>query len=91
VTVLHLQTPHTPPGEPYAVAEYRFAASAADELEFDSHDIILLKRAIDDDWVYAQNVRTYMFGIAPLAYMRVMVPLVQTPLAARIPSRQVTG
>ncbi|VDP63624.1 unnamed protein product [Heligmosomoides polygyrus] len=63
------------PTQPHAVAKYSFTGSHVDELSCSAGDIIVLKRDVDDQWIYGRNNRTGANGIIPLSFLDILVPL----------------
>ncbi|CAJ0941169.1 unnamed protein product, partial [Mesorhabditis belari] len=74
----------SPTNDPYAVVLYPFTGSQFDELSCDAGDKVLLKREVDDQWIYGMNTRTGQHGIMPLSYLDVKVPLVPTQKGANV-------
>ncbi|KAK6051540.1 SH3 domain protein [Cooperia oncophora] len=46
-----------------------------DELTSAEGDIIILKRDVDDQWIYGMNNRTGKHGIIPISFLDIRVPL----------------
>ncbi|GMT17470.1 hypothetical protein PFISCL1PPCAC_8767, partial [Pristionchus fissidentatus] len=69
----------SPTTEAYAVVKYPHAGSHFDELTCVAGDRIVLKREVDEQWIYGLNQRTGKFGIVPIAFVDVKVPLVPSP------------
>ncbi|GMS87205.1 hypothetical protein PENTCL1PPCAC_9380, partial [Pristionchus entomophagus] len=69
----------SPTTEAYAVVKYPHAGSHFDELTCVAGDRIVLKREVDEQWIYGLNQRTGKFGIVPIAFLDVKVPLAPSP------------
>uniref|UniRef100_A0A1I7SQW6 SH3 domain-containing protein n=1 Tax=Bursaphelenchus xylophilus TaxID=6326 RepID=A0A1I7SQW6_BURXY len=61
--------------EPHAVVRYPYKAAHSDELSCEPNDTVILKNAVDDQWVQGLNTRTGESGIVPLNFLDIMVPL----------------
>ncbi|KAE9417626.1 hypothetical protein Angca_002398, partial [Angiostrongylus cantonensis] len=72
--------------QPHAIAKHSFNGSHQDELSCAAGDIIILKRDVDDQWIYGMNNRTRGYGIVPLSFLDIRVPLsfVSSPSTAVI-------
>ncbi|KAK6744881.1 hypothetical protein RB195_011540 [Necator americanus] len=46
------------PSQPHAIAKFSFTGSQQDELSCAAGDIVVLKRNVDEQWVYGMNNRT---------------------------------
>lgn len=73
----------SPTSEAYAVVKYPHAGSHFDELSCVAGDRIVLKREVDEQWIYGLNQRTGKFGIVPIAFLDVRVPLAPSPTLAQ--------
>ena len=71
----------SPTTEPYGVVKYPYNGSHFDELSCTTGDVILLKKEVDDQWIYGMLKSTGKFGIFPQSFLDVRIPLV--PTAAR--------
>lgn len=71
-------SPEPSTNEPHAIVKYPYNAAGADELTCKPNDLVLLKREVDGQWIYALNTRTGVSGIVPLSFLQVKVPLVPT-------------
>uniref|UniRef100_A0A7E4ZRK4 SH3 domain-containing protein n=1 Tax=Panagrellus redivivus TaxID=6233 RepID=A0A7E4ZRK4_PANRE len=65
--------------EPHAIVKYPYNSGQPDELNCEVNDTVLLKNEVDDQWIYAMNVRTGRSGIVPISYLSIKIPLVPTP------------
>ncbi|KAK5984503.1 SH3 domain protein, partial [Trichostrongylus colubriformis] len=63
------------PSQPHAIVKYSFNGSHIDELSSAAGDIVILKRDVDDQWIYGMNNRTGAHGIIPLSFLDIRVPL----------------
>ncbi|VDM58092.1 unnamed protein product [Angiostrongylus costaricensis] len=61
--------------QPHAIVKHSFNGSHQDELSCAAGDIIILKRDVDDQWIYGMNNRTRGYGIVPLSFLDIRVPL----------------
>lgn len=64
--------------EPHAIVKYPYKKAHPDELNCEPNDTVLLKREVDDQWIFATNTRTGESGIVPLSFLQVKIPLVPT-------------
>ena len=53
--IVHIPVPTT---EPHAVVQYPFNGTQVDELNCEVNDIILLKKEVDEQWIYGGLLRT---------------------------------
>ncbi|CAB3402459.1 unnamed protein product [Caenorhabditis bovis] len=60
---------------PHGIAQYSYYPAQSDEISLTVGDKVLLKKKIDDQWVYGENTTNGQTGIVPLAYLQVIVPL----------------
>ncbi|CAI4229008.1 unnamed protein product [Auanema sp. JU1783] len=60
---------------PHAYVSYQFTSTHFDELSSEIGDLIVLKREVDEQWIYGLNTRTTKHGIIPLNYLDIKVPL----------------
>lgn len=75
------QTHFSPPlatNEPHAIVRYPYKAANPEELTCEPEDHVLLKKEVDDQWIYATNTRTGESGIVPLLFLLIKVPLAPT-------------
>ncbi|KJH48951.1 SH3 domain protein [Dictyocaulus viviparus] len=72
---LRLNKQELPPYEPHAIVKHSFIGSHQDELSCEPGDIVILKRDVDEQWIYGKNNRTGRFGIIPLSFLDIRVPL----------------
>ncbi|VDM72211.1 unnamed protein product, partial [Strongylus vulgaris] len=63
------------PSQPHAIAKYSFNGSHVDELSCAAGDTVVLKRDVDEQWIYGMNNRTGAHGIIPLSFLDIRVPL----------------
>ncbi|XGW14975.1 hypothetical protein V3C99_000896, partial [Haemonchus contortus] len=70
--------------QPHAIVKYPFKGSQQDELSCVEGDIVMLRRDVDNQWIYGMNNRTGQFGIVPLSFLDI-----QVPLTSRIPPQAV--
>uniref|UniRef100_A0A0M3HF76 SH3 domain-containing protein n=1 Tax=Ascaris lumbricoides TaxID=6252 RepID=A0A0M3HF76_ASCLU len=70
--------PASPTNEPHALVKYPYKATQFDELTCQPNDVVLLKREVDEQWIYALNTRTGEHGIVPIVFLDIKVPLVPT-------------
>ncbi|KHJ82122.1 SH3 domain protein, partial [Oesophagostomum dentatum] len=63
------------PNQPHAIVKYSFTGSHQDELSCATGDTVILKRTVDDQWIYGMNSRTGAHGIIPLSFLDIRVPL----------------
>uniref|UniRef100_A0A914VY37 SH3 domain-containing protein n=1 Tax=Plectus sambesii TaxID=2011161 RepID=A0A914VY37_9BILA len=75
-----------PVKEPHAIAKYKYDGVHFDELSCNVNDTIILKREVDDQWIYAFNTSTGQHGIVPIAFLDVKVPLTPTPSLSSTPT-----
>lgn len=68
------------------VVVYRRMFAYAKQTALQLNDTILLKREVDDQWIYAFNTRTGQHGIVPIAFLDVKVPLTPTPSLSTTPT-----
>jgi hypothetical protein len=47
---------------------------------------VLLKKEVDDQWLYALNTRSGQYGIVPTVFLDVKVPLTPTPSRIATPA-----
>lgn len=52
---------------------------------FQEGDRVILKNAIDDDWIYAFNPRSQRSGIVPKSYVDVKIPIAAATSMASLP------
>ncbi|VDK17275.1 unnamed protein product [Anisakis simplex] len=71
----------TPTNEPHAIVKYPYKASQFDELSCQPNDVVILKKEVDDQWIYALNTRTGEHGILPIVFLDIKIPLVPTQKA----------
>lgn len=62
--------------QPHAIVKYPYKAANADELTCTANDTVLLKREVDEEWIFATNTRSGESGIVPLLFLNIQVPLV---------------
>ena len=62
--------------EPNAIVKYPYRAVNVDELSCKPNDIVILKKEVDEEWIFAMNTRTGESGIVPLTFLQIQVPLV---------------
>lgn len=72
--------------EPHATVKYPYKTDKYDELNCEPNDIVLLKREVDDQWIFGTNTRTGQSGIVPFTFLTIKVPLVPTASSAPMPS-----
>uniref|UniRef100_A0A914Z1V3 SH3 domain-containing protein n=1 Tax=Panagrolaimus superbus TaxID=310955 RepID=A0A914Z1V3_9BILA len=72
--------------EPHATVKYPYKTDKYDELNCEPNDIVLLKREVDDQWIFGTNTRTGQSGIVPFTFLSIKVPLVPTASSAPMPS-----
>lgn len=72
---LQLKIKDFSPTQPHAIVKYPFNGSHQDELSCAVGDIVILKRDIDDQWIYGMNNRTGNYGIVPFSFLDIRVPL----------------
>lgn len=72
--------------EPHATVKYPYKSDKYDELNCDANDTVLLKREVDDQWIFATNTRTGQSGIVPISFLNINVPLVPTASSMPTPS-----
>nr|CDJ89261.1 Src homology-3 domain containing protein [Haemonchus contortus] len=70
--------------QPHAIVKYPFKGSQQDELSCVEGDIVMLRRDVDNQWIYGMNNRTGQFGIVPISFLDI-----QVPLTSRIPPQAV--
>ncbi|VDM42282.1 unnamed protein product [Toxocara canis] len=70
--------PASPTNEPHAVVKYPYKATQFDELTCQPNDVVILKKEVDEQWIYALNTRTGEHGIVPIVFLDIKVPLVPT-------------
>uniref|UniRef100_A0A915AVK1 SH3 domain-containing protein n=1 Tax=Parascaris univalens TaxID=6257 RepID=A0A915AVK1_PARUN len=70
--------PASPTNEPHALVKYPYKATQFDELTCQPNDVVLLKKEVDEQWIYALNTRTGEHGIVPIVFLDIKVPLVPT-------------
>ncbi|KAL6725356.1 hypothetical protein Aduo_007415 [Ancylostoma duodenale] len=63
------------PSQPHAIVKYSFTGSQSDELSCAAGDVVVLKRTVDEQWIYGMNSRTGANGIIPLSFLDIRVPL----------------
>lgn len=63
---------------PHGVVKFSFNGSQEDELTCAAGDTVVLKQEVDEQWIYGQNSRTGRFGIIPLSFLDVRIPLIPT-------------
>ncbi|CAJ0596888.1 unnamed protein product [Cylicocyclus nassatus] len=63
------------PSQPHAIVKYSFTGSHVDELSCAAGDTVVLKRDVDEQWIYGMNSRTGAHGIIPLSFLDIRVPL----------------
>ncbi|KIH58591.1 SH3 domain protein [Ancylostoma duodenale] len=63
------------PSQPHAIVKYSFTGSQSDELSCAAGDVVVLKRGVDEQWIYGMNSRTGANGIIPLSFLDIRVPL----------------
>lgn len=68
--------------EPHAIVKYPYKKAHPDELNCEPDDTVLLKREVDDQWIFALNTRTGESGIVPMSFLHVKIPLVPTAKAS---------
>lgn len=64
--------------QPHAIVKYPYKAANPDELSCYVNDLVLLKRLVDDEWIFATNTRSKLSGIVPLSFLNIQVPLVSS-------------
>lgn len=69
--------------EPHGVVKYPYKTDKYDEVNCDPGDTILLKKEIDDQWIYGTNTRTGHSGILPISFLHVKIPLAPTQTATK--------
>uniref|UniRef100_A0A1I7ZK87 SH3 domain-containing protein n=1 Tax=Steinernema glaseri TaxID=37863 RepID=A0A1I7ZK87_9BILA len=62
--------------EPHAIVKYPYKAAHKDELSCQPNDVVILQREVDDQWVFASNIRSGQRGIVPMSFLSVNIPLV---------------
>uniref|UniRef100_A0AC34GPT6 SH3 domain-containing protein n=1 Tax=Panagrolaimus sp. ES5 TaxID=591445 RepID=A0AC34GPT6_9BILA len=75
-----------PHATPHATVKYPYKTDKYDELNCEPNDIVLLKREVDDQWIFGTNTRTGQSGIVPFTFLSIKVPLVPTASSAPMPS-----
>ncbi|CAD6188606.1 unnamed protein product [Caenorhabditis auriculariae] len=68
-------TPAVSAHDPHATVKYAFVGAHIDELTCNPGEVVLLKRHVDDQWIYGMNTTTGKHGIVPQSYLQVEVPL----------------
>ncbi|CAD5216517.1 unnamed protein product [Bursaphelenchus okinawaensis] len=68
----------TQTSEPHAIVRYPYKAAHSDELSCEPNDTVILKSAVDDQWVQGLNTRTGESGIVPLNFLDIKIPLAPT-------------
>ncbi|WKY01490.1 hypothetical protein Q1695_015473 [Nippostrongylus brasiliensis] len=69
-------SPHAvSPSQPHAIVKFSFNGSNVDELSSAAGDTVILKREVDEQWIYGMNNRTGANGIIPLSFLDIRVPL----------------
>ncbi|EYC06649.1 hypothetical protein Y032_0074g815 [Ancylostoma ceylanicum] len=63
------------PTQPHAIVKFSFTGSQSDELSCAAGDVVVLKRDVDEQWIYGMNSRTGANGIIPLSFLDIRVPL----------------
>uniref|UniRef100_A0A1I7X2I2 SH3 domain-containing protein n=1 Tax=Heterorhabditis bacteriophora TaxID=37862 RepID=A0A1I7X2I2_HETBA len=61
--------------EAHAIVKYPFTAKQFDELTSEIGDTVILKKEVDDQWLYGMNNRTGSHGIIPVSFLEIKVPL----------------
>uniref|UniRef100_A0AC34PW85 SH3 domain-containing protein n=1 Tax=Panagrolaimus sp. JU765 TaxID=591449 RepID=A0AC34PW85_9BILA len=64
--------------DPHGVAKYPYKTDKHDELNCEPGDTILLKREVDDQWIFGTNTKTGRSGIVPINFLHIKIPLVPT-------------
>jgi hypothetical protein len=61
--------------DPHAIAKYVYINKETNELFCEPNDILLLKKKLDQHWVFACNLRTGVAAAVPVAFLDIKVAL----------------
>ncbi|CAI2348565.1 unnamed protein product [Caenorhabditis sp. 36 PRJEB53466] len=60
---------------PHGIAVFEYTPSLPDEMALRVGDTVLLSKKVDDQWLYGENQNTRSFGIIPVSYLDIKIPL----------------